>query len=100
MHTQRSGSQRFIWWVSCTDPEAVVLCSPVTQFYQTTAGIMILITGVLAFISGSYAISQIVHFAPAAALLGCIYAIAIVSIDRFIVSFSVAETMMSPSTSE
>lgn len=84
--SERSGLQRFIWWVSCTDPEAVTLCSPVTQFYQTTAGVMILITGILAFFSGSYAISQVVRFVPIALLLGAIYAIAIVSIDRFIVS--------------
>lgn len=81
-----NGLQRFVWWIACTDEEAILLCSPVTRFYQTTAGVMILITGVLAFISGSYAIFQVVRNELAAFLIGSIYALAIISIDRYIVS--------------
>jgi hypothetical protein len=47
---------------------------------------MILITGLLAFISGTYAIFQVVRGLLPAALLGCVYSTAIISIDRYIVS--------------
>ena len=47
---------------------------------------MILITGILAFISGSYAILQVVRNPLMAIGLGYIYAGAIFSIDRYIVS--------------
>jgi len=78
--------EQFLWWVACTDEEAILLCSPVTRFYQTTAGMMILITAVLAFVSGGYAMFQIVRYVLPTIPLAAIYALAIFSIDRFIVS--------------
>jgi hypothetical protein len=86
MTGNHSPIQRFLWRIACTDEEAVVLCSPVTQSYQATAGTMVLITGVLAFISGSYAINQVVRNAFLAVMLGCVYAAGIMSMDRYIVS--------------
>ena len=86
MEKSPSDLQRFLWWVACTDEEAILLCSPVTRFYQTIAGTMILITTLLAFISGGYAILQVVHHVVPTIPLAAIYAMAIFSIDRFIVS--------------
>lgn len=86
METSSVNLQRLLWWVACTDEEAILLCSPVTRFYQTLAGTMILITTVLAFISGGYAIFQVVRSVIPTIVLAAIYALAIFSIDRFIVS--------------
>src|SRR5437762_1781313 len=86
MRSKVSQFQSFLWWMACTDEEAILLSSPVTQFYQTTAGMMIIMTGLLAFVSGGYAVLQIIRSVPMSVPLALIYAIAIVNIDRFIVS--------------
>jgi len=78
--------QQFIWWAACTDEEAILLCSPVTQFYQTTVGMTVLITTVLAFISGGYAIQQITRNTLLTFPLAVILALNVFCIDRFIVS--------------
>jgi hypothetical protein len=86
MKTAAAKVQNFLWWVACTDVEAILLCSPVTRFYQTLSGTMILVTALLAFISGGYAIYQVVHYVIPTIPLATLYATSIFSIDRFIVS--------------
>lgn len=76
----------FFRWLSKTDPQAIELCTPVTRLSQTSFGVMILFTGLLAFCSGSYAIYVVWHSAFLAVVVGIIYSCMIVTFDREIVS--------------
>lgn len=76
----------FLRWLAKTDPDAIRLCGPVTQLSQTSFGIMILFTGLLAFCSGSYAVYVVWHSSALAVVVGIVYSLMIMSFDREIVS--------------
>ncbi len=82
---------RFFQFLSKTDQDAlnVGCCTKVTRMTQTSLGVMVLLTGVLAFFSGSYAIYTAFESRPWAPLvaipLGVLYSIMIITFDREIV---------------
>src|ERR1044072_3739734 len=83
--------QRFFRFLSKTDQDALNsgCCTRVTRMTQTSLGMMVLLTGVLAFFSGSYAIytaCEAHEWAPlVAAPLGILYSCMIIMFDREIV---------------
>lgn len=83
--------ERFFQFLSKTDPDAMnsPCCTLVARMTQTSLGVMVLLTGVLAFFSGSYAIYTAFgsHFWGqfVAVPLGILYAAMIIVFDREIV---------------
>lgn len=83
--------QRFFQFLSKTDQDAIRsgCCTRVTRMTQTSLGIMVTLTGVLAFFSGSYAIYTAFQNRPWAPLvaipLGALYSFMIIVFDREIV---------------
>ncbi len=87
--------ERFFQFLSKTDPDAMnsPCCTLVARMTQTSLGVMVLLTGVLAFFSGSYAIYTAFgsHFWGqfVAVPLGILYAAMIIVFDREIVGAQV-----------
>lgn len=87
--------QRFFQFLSKTDRDAMnsPCCTRVARMTQTSLGIMVLLTGVLAFFSGSYAIYTAFAnhaWAPfVATALGLLYCFMIIIFDREIVGAQV-----------
>jgi hypothetical protein len=83
--------QRFFRFLSKTDQDALAspCCTRVTRMTQTSLGIMVSLTGILAFFSGSYAIYTAFDQRPWAPLvaipLGVLYSFMIIIFDREIV---------------
>lgn len=83
--------QRLFQFLSKTDQDALGAgcCTRVTRMTQTSLGMMVLLTGVLAFFSGSYAIYTAFESRPWAPLvavpLGVLYSFMIIMFDREIV---------------
>lgn len=83
--------QRFFQFLSKTDHDAFKsdCCTRVTRMTQTSLGIMVMLTGILAFFSGSYAIYTAFESRPWAPLvaipLGLLYSFMIIMFDREIV---------------
>ncbi len=83
--------QRFLQFLSKTDQDAIRsgCCTRVARMTQTSLGIMVLLTGILAFFSGSYAIYTAFRNRPWAPLvavpLGVLYSFMIIMFDREIV---------------
>jgi hypothetical protein len=83
--------QLLFQFLSKTDQDAlgVGCCTRVTRMTQTSLGMMVLLTGVLAFFSGSYAIYTAFESRPWAPLvavpLGVLYSFMIIMFDREIV---------------
>ena len=83
--------QRFFQFLSKTDQDALAsaCCTRVTRMTQTSLGIMVFLTGILAFFSGSYAIYTAFDQRPWAPLvavpLGVLYSFMIIIFDREIV---------------
>lgn len=83
--------QRLFRFLSKTDQEALAsnCCTRVTRMTQTSLGVMVSLTGVLAFFSGSYAIYTAFEDRPWALLaaipLGVLYSFMIIIFDREIV---------------
>ncbi|MFL6255015.1 MAG: DUF4407 domain-containing protein [Pyrinomonadaceae bacterium] len=83
--------QKFFRFLSKTDKDALDsgCCTRVTRMTQTSLGMMVLLTGVLAFFSGSYAIYTTFEGHPWAILvavpLGLLYSCMIIMFDREIV---------------
>lgn len=83
--------QRFFQFLSKTDQDAITsgCCTRVARMTQTSLGIMVALTGVLAFFSGSYAIYTAFEnysWGPLVAVpLGILYSIMIIVFDREIV---------------
>lgn len=82
---------RFFQFLSKTDQDAIrsPCCTRVARMTQTSLGIMVLLTGVLAFFSGSYAIYTAFANHPWASFvsapLGILYSLIIIVFDREIV---------------
>lgn len=83
--------QGFFQFLSKTDQDAMrsPCCTRVARMTQTSLGIMVLLTGVLAFFSGSYAIFTAFAANPGASFiaapLGILYSVMIIVFDREIV---------------
>jgi hypothetical protein len=83
--------QRFFQFLSKTDQDAIKsgCCTGVARMTQTSLGIMVFLTGALAFFSGSYAIYTAFENHPWAPLvavpLGLLYSFMIIIFDREIV---------------
>lgn len=83
--------QRFFQFLSKTDQDAIRsgCCTRVARMTQTSLGIMVILTGILAFFSGSYAIYTAFRNRPWAPLvavpLGVLYSFMIIMFDREIV---------------
>jgi hypothetical protein len=83
--------QRFFQFLSKTDQDAIRsgCCTRVARMTQTSLGIMVFLTGTLAFFSGSYAIYTAFANRPWASLisvpLGLLYSFMIIVFDREIV---------------
>lgn len=83
--------QRFFQFLSKTDPDAIRsgCCTRVSRMTQASLGVMVALTGILAFFSGSYAIYTAFENRPWAPLvavpLGILYSFMIIMFDREIV---------------
>lgn len=91
---------KFIYFLSKTDKDLVQHCPQNTRSIQLALGFFVLLTGLLGFFSGTYAVSNMfihedsatgrpimaVWGWPASIVLGIIYAVFIMAIDREIVS--------------
>jgi hypothetical protein len=91
--------ERFFQFLSKTDPDAMnsPCCTLVARMTQTSLGVMVLLTGVLAFFSGSYAIYTAFgsHFwgQLIAVPLGILYSAMIIVFDREIVGAQVKKAV-------
>ncbi len=92
--------KKFFLYLSKTDPaiiEQLVNIQPVVgkdaRFAQSSLGLMVFITGVLAFASGGYALYTTFQTWYVAAIVGFIYACLIMAFDREIVSASDKRTV-------
>lgn len=91
--------QRFFQFLSKTDRDAMnsPCCTRVARMTQTSLGIMVLLTGVLAFFSGSYAIyTAFANHAWASFVaipLGLLYCFMIIIFDREIVGAQVKKAV-------
>jgi hypothetical protein len=91
--------ERFFQFLSKTDPDAMnsPCCTLVARMTQTSLGVMVLLTGVLAFFSGSYAIYTAfgTHFWGqfVAVPLGILYSAMIIVFDREIVGAQVKKAV-------
>lgn len=91
--------ERFFQFLSKTDPDAMnsPCCTLVARMTQTSLGVMVLLTGVLAFFSGSYAIYTAFgsHFWGqfVAVPLGILYSAMIIVFDREIVGAQVKKAV-------
>ena len=87
--------ERFFQFLSKTDPDAInsPCCTLVARMTQTSLGVMVLLTGVLAFFSGSYAIYTAFGSHSwgqyVAVPLGILYSTMIIVFDREIVGAQV-----------
>gem|GEM_PF-5210152 len=93
---------KILFFLSKTDESLIRFCTPNTRNIQAALGFFVLLTGVMAFISGSYAISNLfIYESPTTGkpemmaggniisiLLGILYAVFIMAIDREIVAAS------------
>jgi hypothetical protein len=93
---------KILFFLSKTDESLIRFCTPNTRNIQAALGFFVLLTGIMAFISGSYAISNLFIYESASTgkpemmtgggiisiLLGIIYAVLIMAIDREIVAAS------------
>jgi hypothetical protein len=79
--------ERFFQYLSKTDPRIIAhpLCSA-SRMTQTSLGVMVLFTGILAFFSGSYAVFTAFNSLSLSIVVGIIYALMIITFDREIVS--------------
>ncbi len=94
--------RKFLFILSKTDETVIAKCSEATKNAQASLGFFVLLTGVLAFISGSLAVSNMFINADAingkpqmamfgwlfSSIIGLVYAILIMAIDREIVAAS------------
>jgi hypothetical protein len=94
--------RNFLYFLSKTDKKIIERCPKITKDIQASLGFFVLLTGVFALISGSYAISNMFTYVdenmqlPAitfggrlsSILIGLLYSIFIMAIDREIVSAS------------
>ncbi len=92
--------EQFLYFLSKTDGTVISRCSPMARNIQASLGFFVLLTGTIAFLSGTYAVSNMFiredlvsgeptmpFFGwPASVILGLIYATFIMAIDREIVS--------------
>jgi hypothetical protein len=91
--------ERFFQFLSKTDPDAMnsPCCTLVARMTQTSLGVMVLLTGVLAFFSGSYAMYTAFgsHFWGQfiAVPLGILYSVMIIVFDREIVGAQVKKAV-------
>jgi len=93
---------KFLLFLSKSDKDIISICSNSTRSTKAALGLFVLVTAILAFISGTYALSTIFYqinentgelYLPLGKLLisifiGIIYALLIANIDREIVSSS------------
>jgi hypothetical protein len=94
--------RKFLLFLSKTDTSVIEKCSEATKNSQASLGFFVLLTGVLAFISGSLAVSNLFINADAitgkpqmavvgwlfSGIIGLVYATLIMAIDREIVAAS------------
>jgi hypothetical protein len=84
---------RLTWFLSKTDQEVIQSTTRWTQLTQSALGFAVLITGLLAWVSGSYTLNTVFNNVFASGLMGVLYAGAIMNIDREIVSYPNYEGM-------
>jgi len=77
--------KRFFFWLSKTDKDIIYDCPHNVQMNQLALGISVLITGLLAFFSGGYAIYTVFESYFTSFILALLYAFMIINIDREIV---------------
>lgn len=91
--------ERFFQFLSKTDPDAInsPCCTLVSRMTQTSLGVMVLLTGVLAFFSGSYAMytafGSHIWGQFIAVPLGILYSAMIIVFDREIVGAQVKKAV-------
>ncbi|MFC0518940.1 DUF4407 domain-containing protein [Mucilaginibacter angelicae] len=92
--------KQFLYFLSKTDQTVVSRCPPMARNIQYSLGFFVLLTGTIALLSGTYAISNMFLYEdpstgqpvmpffgwPASIILGLVYATFIMAIDREIVS--------------
>lgn len=79
-------TEKVFYFLSKTDTEVIKKCTKETQLTQMSIGMIVLLAGMFAFVSGFFAINFIAKDYLIAALVALLYAIAIITFDREIVS--------------
>lgn len=78
----------FFQFFSKTDRAIVTGCSPMANMSQTSIGTMVFLSGVLAVISGAFAVYSAFHSSLAAVVIGLVLGAIIILLDREFVSLS------------
>ncbi|WP_276498621.1 DUF4407 domain-containing protein [Pontibacter litorisediminis] len=78
--------KKFFWWCAGADDTILEKCSKSEHLKYAGVGATVLFTGVLASISGGYALYTVFDSAPMAVAFGLLWGAVIFNLDRFIVS--------------
>jgi hypothetical protein len=78
--------KKFFWWCAGADDTILEKCSKSEHIKYAGVGATVLFTGVLASISGGYALHTVFDFLPTAMAFGLLWGAVIFNLDRFIVS--------------
>lgn len=80
--------ERFFQFLSKTDTQVINSqhCSKFARMTQTSLGVLVFITGVFAFLSGSFAVQTAFKNIALAVIVGILYGLMIMAFDREIVS--------------
>lgn len=76
----------FWWWCAGVDEEILARYGRADSAYYTSAGVSILLTGILASLTGGYALYTMLKDPVPAVVLGLLWGATIFTFDRFIVS--------------
>lgn len=78
--------KKFFWWCAGADDTILEKCSKSEHIKYAGVGATVLFTGVLASISGGYALYTVFDAVPMAVAFGLLWGAVIFNLDRFIVS--------------
>ncbi|SIT88038.1 DUF4407 domain-containing protein [Pontibacter indicus] len=78
--------KKFFWWCAGADDTILEKCSKSEHIKYAGVGATVLFTGVLASLSGGYALYTVFDSAPMAMAFGLLWGAVIFNLDRFIVS--------------
>ncbi|MCC9135885.1 DUF4407 domain-containing protein [Pontibacter silvestris] len=78
--------KKFFWWCAGADDTILDKCSKSEHIKYAGVGATVLFTGVLASISGGYALYTVFDSVPMAVAFGLLWGAVIFNLDRFIVS--------------
>ena len=81
-----SGFTKFFWWCSGANQDVLMDCPQSEHNKYVGIGATVFFTGVLAMLSGGYALFSVFKSTYTAAAFGIVWGLVIFNLDRFIVS--------------